>query len=442
VRARWSAVVVALILALLAPVAVSTQSAKEEYERLEEINDKLQETIDWLFWALDTMGAIRANEPLPAVTVPWPASELEQVLVKNREEVRKIAAPTFAAPLPSVGTLPTSSHDVRPYLRVRIEALLTTGDEMVDSLQSRPMLLALAKQANTAARLVRSVSTVLEDLMKAGFDISGQITYLWFNNEATYRPLLNQIEEAAGAKATAVANAVNARAAGVRTAGAQIQSALAVEDAALAAEAARLDTVAAELRERLARLDADEAALNALARDIRQTEDAIADVISDSRRLRGERSNVSRRKAQLEERIRTLDRELNTPYNRCPNGKSYDQCDHQELKRAWDADQQQRRRERTATSNEVTQLNDEIRRIDGELTDNDARQGRLQRDLEGSRAQHQRDALALEAGRRQYAEDQAAALWDLWRSRATLYRDENHRDAAAVTRLLQSLPTP
>lgn len=423
--------------------AVVAQPARDDrdlYLQLLETADDLSDAVELLFWALDAMSALRAREVPPEAPRGLPGSEFEGMLRDNLARVKQFPVPSYQAPLPAGGSLPTTSHEARIHLRAEMELLLGASDEISDSLQHTPMLLQLREQCDTARRVLAEVTKILQKLIAAGIDITQQLSYQWLTHELTYQPLLAQIRDAAIDKAAAIKAGVAARGGAIRAAGSTLQAALAVEAAALAGEAARIDAVAAELRQRLAALEAEEARLRTLELEARGLEAERDDLRADAEMLAALRSTSQQRISTIQDRIRDLDALIRAGYTSCPQGASYANCTHDNLKRAYDnarAQNQQRRNQEAANlQNEQRTLSN----LNTRIAENNTRRQQVSATLADLTFRIQSGRQTLTAARDVYARDFAAAAWDMWRSRANVYAHENRRDSAAVTAALKGLP--
>lgn len=407
-----------------------------------EFMNALKDVWDWGQWVDEAGLALDAQKPLP--TPPGGMKGREAILArlaKQLDDVDAIPIPAAATPVPQLGAIPSSGFDaIRAALRPAAMALTTAAGELEEMEMLRQAWTDAIAQIKAEFRVLAQVRDVFLDVGKTVpiEEIQKQFVFAVVDIEFEFTPALTKVENAAIAKEKASRLAVVNRAKALTAAATDLRNALLVEELALTAEAQRLAQNAEKLQKRLDDLEARQRAVDFEEQAIQSLSDQIKaqeqQIVTLDRSISNYESNIN---FSVKARTDYIEAQR-VNYRACPQGQSYLNCTHEDLKAQFDA--------RSAQSDYVIQRNREIDFYNKEISN--ARQ--RQSDLRQSNVQKRNEVNSrtnalvpqktkLQNDRRTWNADARADLEDRWRSRANLHWQANQTDLAEVNAALTRL---
>jgi hypothetical protein len=199
-------------------------------QSLYEFYDKASESLDWLAWSQEATGNISIGQAPPPS--PQSPAQFQDALDRARTRIQELQIPTFDAPLPDSGTVPTNGFDAtRQAIRSRISTLLNCVSEVSDARASIEYFSTLEGVFENQISMLSTLSQVMFDLAEK-YPIKMLAETLVFRAldvDNSYIPFVADTLEELRAKRKAAITALDARLSEVRGAANEIKNLLAVE---------------------------------------------------------------------------------------------------------------------------------------------------------------------------------------------------------------------
>ncbi|HYR29397.1 MAG TPA: hypothetical protein VEU30_13080 [Thermoanaerobaculia bacterium] len=393
----------------------------EIYEHYNDISD----TSDDVMFAIGAAGDAYLGNP---VTPPaWSTGEFVKVIRLRTKAIEELELPEFEMPLPSTGNVPTNSFDAtRGELRRRNQALHAAAIELAEANAVRHSLDGAVKGVDHARKAAVTLGKLLQELQP--FDFTGAIGFTGFELQTLVDPALGDQGAAVKTKRDEWIVKAKARANALENARIDLRNRLVIEANALDAQARVLRAEQDALATRKKAIDQEKRLLDELKikiGDLQTSYDALVTQRDRERsRLSGRRSVLGSLRSE-EQRLNT---EIGRPYDRCPNGATFEVCDHWLSRQKWLEEKAALRKQLANVRASIQNTNQEIVAIEDAIRNLTSRISTQRVRLDEATSEHAARTTKLSAVRAKWQSDRDDFWTRAWKSRALAFADENASD--------------
>jgi hypothetical protein len=330
---------------------------------------------------------------------------------------------------------------MRTELRNGVDELYAAFDELRESRHAIQALDRYQQSLDVQRRALNELATAVAAVLdKASWlDISHVLYFNWFSFEQEYPALVSGVDDSVKVKRQELLSVIRSRVNQLSTAAGDFDHSLKSEANALRGEVEELMRRRADIERRTSvTRDRRDTALREIEARRSKVQSEIDDVNLQTQGLNEQMAAASADSRRMRQEIEGFVKDRRRSYNLCPQGRSYNDCTHFDLRAKWD----QNSRLLPYARNRSSQIDDNNRIIHSLLSDQ-ARLNRQREELWARLREFEKESRTVQARYRTEMEpieqDLRRLVADGWRSRALVHSKENEADQRRVEKIVAAL---